>query len=53
MTPKELYDWAVDNGCENYDIAICVYKDGQERIFPIDSEYKSIDGAHDRITFDI
>ena len=20
MTPKELYDWAVESGCENYDI---------------------------------
>lgn len=22
MTPKELYDWAVDMGAENYDIQI-------------------------------
>lgn len=23
MTPKELYDWAVENDCENYDIMVC------------------------------
>jgi len=22
MTPKELYDWAVENGCEDYNIKI-------------------------------
>lgn len=22
MTPKELYDWAIEHGCEDYDIKI-------------------------------
>lgn len=22
MTPKELYDWAVENGAENFDIGV-------------------------------
>ena len=25
MTPKELYDWAVESGCENYDIKNTAY----------------------------
>ena len=28
MTPKELYDWAVESDCENYDIKIRAFIDG-------------------------
>lgn len=28
MTPKELYDWAVEDDCENFDIKIRVLIDG-------------------------
>lgn len=28
MTPKELYDWAVESDCENYDIKIHAFIDG-------------------------
>lgn len=28
MTPKELYDWAAENDCENYDIKIRAFIDG-------------------------
>lgn len=53
MTPQELYDWAVDNGCENYDLAVRVFKDGRERVFSIEIEYQEIDDPHDKIIFDV
>ncbi len=28
MTPKELYDWAVETGAEDYDIKIHVFING-------------------------
>ena len=28
MTPKALYDWAVESDCENYDIKIRAFIDG-------------------------
>mgnify|MGYP001533959265 FL=1 len=32
MTPQELYDWAVESDCENFDIKINVFIDGWGQI---------------------
>ena len=32
MTPQELYDWAVESDCENYDIKIRAFIDGWSEV---------------------
>ncbi|MBS6993167.1 MAG: hypothetical protein KH156_13435 [Alistipes sp.] len=37
MTPKELYDWAVENGAQDYDIKVCI-DDGSINQLALDVE---------------
>ena len=37
MTPKEIYDWAVENGAQDYDIKVCI-DDGSINQLALDVE---------------
>lgn len=53
MTPKELYDWAVENGAEEYDIRIewmREYEFGYD--FPGENQM-SINNTSEQITIDV
>lgn len=36
MTIKELYDWAIKNGVENFEIRLVENEDGDYRYFGVD-----------------
>lgn len=47
MTPKELYDWAVDNDWEACDISVCILEDGVEYILDFDITESTINKKSD------
>lgn len=53
MTPKELYDWAVENGAEDYDIRIEVM--GEYGFWHDTPEERqlSVDSTREQITIDV
>lgn len=54
MTPKELYDWAVNNGAEDYELWVCTFQNGQGEVRNyLDEQYTDKDDERERIIFDI
>lgn len=53
MTPKELYDWAVENGAEEYDIRIEWMREYEFSYdFPGENQM-SINNTSEQITIDV
>lgn len=54
MTPKELYDWAVERGAEDYDIKVCILDDSMDRwTTDIDEDNLSISNRREQLTIDV
>lgn len=54
MTPKELYDWAVENGAEDYDLRVATFQPGRgERLDDLDERYLNKYDEREQIIFDV
>lgn len=54
MTPRELYDWAVENDCENYDLWVSTFQPGRgERLDELDEQYLNKYDEREQIIFDV
>lgn len=53
MTPKELYDWAVENDCEACDLSVRILEGGTEYIRDFDETELTLNKKSEQITIDV